>query len=231
METRIIQITSGRGPAECTWVVAQVLKYIIAALKDANITYTVAQREQGTENGTLQSVTLQLKGKALKSFLNQWLGTIKWEGQSPYRPSHKRKNWFVGIYELQEVQYTHVQETDIKFQAIRSSGPGGQHVNKVSSAVRATHTPTGVQVVVMDCRSQHQNKKVAIKRLHAKLEAYNAQQLKTTAQHQWQNHLQLERGNPVQIFKGKAFKQKRQSKTFKALRQQIKQTLKQHLWD
>ncbi len=63
INTKIIQITSGRGPAECCWVVAQVLKQFLEAVKDNGIDYKILQREKGIENMTLQSVTIQFKGK------------------------------------------------------------------------------------------------------------------------------------------------------------------------
>lgn len=143
MKTKTIQITSGRGPVECCWVVAQVLKYLIEDIKKAKIKYTLLQREQGTENGTLQSATIQLQGKELDLFLKDWLGTIQWIGKSSFRKFHKRKNWFIGVYEIEATEETLLKENEIKFQAIRSSGAGGQHVNKVSSAVRQ---PTQKQV-------------------------------------------------------------------------------------
>ena len=57
-KTKIIQITSGRGPAECCWVVAQILKQFLEAVKDNGIDYKILQREKGIENMTLQSVTV-----------------------------------------------------------------------------------------------------------------------------------------------------------------------------
>ena len=99
-------------------------------------------------------------------------------GNRHFGKFHKRKNWFIGIYEIEATEETLLKENEIKFQAIRSSGAGGQHVNKVSSAIRAIHTKTGMQVLVMDSRSQHQNKKIAIKRLQEKVDKYNNEQLK-----------------------------------------------------
>ena len=58
---------------------------------------------------------------------------------------------------------------ELQFKAVRSSGAGGQHVNKVSSAIRAIHKPSNIQVLVMDSRSQHQNKKIAKQRLQKKV--------------------------------------------------------------
>jgi len=101
MKTKTIQITSGRGPVECCWVVAQVLKYLIEDIKKAKIKYVLLQREHGTENGTLQSATIQLQGKELESFLKDWLGTIQWIGKSSFRKFQKRKNWFIGVYEIE----------------------------------------------------------------------------------------------------------------------------------
>ena len=231
MKTKTIQITSGRGPVECCWVVAQVLKHLIEDIKEAKIKYTLLQRELGVENGTLQSATIQLQGKALESFLKDWTGTIQWIGKSSFRKFHKRKNWFIGIYEIESAEETLLKENEIKFQAIRSSGAGGQHVNKVSSAIRATHTKTGMQVLVMDSRSQHQNKKIAIKRLQEKVDNYNNEQLKMSVQNEWGNHLNLERGNPIRVFTGSDFKTEKVNKSYKPKRQESKNNLRQQKWD
>ncbi len=231
MKTKTIQITSGRGPVECCWVVAQVLKHLIEDIKEAKIKYTLLQRELGAENGTLQSATIQLQGKVLEPFLKDWLGTVQWMGKSSFRKFHKRKNWFIGIYEIKITEQTSLKEDDIKFQAIRSSGPGGQHVNKVSSAIRATHTKTGIQVLAMDSRSQHQNKKIALKRLQEKVDKYNNEQLKVSVQNQWENHLNLERGNPVRVFIGSDFKTQKVNKSYKSKRQESKNDLRQQKWD
>lgn len=210
METKTIQITSSRGPAESCWVVAQVLKVFIRTLKEEQLAYTILQKVQGIENRTLQSVTVQIEGKELEQFLKPWKGTIQWIGKSSFRPQHKRKNWFVGLYEIEEHQEFQLYEKDIIYQSTRSSGPGGQHVNKVSSAIRAIHQPSNIQVLVMDSRSQHQNKKIAKQRLQDKVTEMQLQTLKDTVKHQWENHLQLERGNPVKVFSGSDFKVKKE---------------------
>ena len=231
MKTKTIQITSGRGPVECCWVVSQVLKHLIEDIKEAKIKYMLLQRELGVENGTLQSATIQLQGKALESFLKDWIGTVQWIGKSSFRKFQKRNNWFIGIYEIEATEETLLKENEIKFQAIRSSGAGGQHVNKVSSAIRATHTKTNMQVLVMDSRSQHQNKKIAIKRLQEKVDKYNTEQLKVSVQKQWGNHLNLERGNPVRVFTGSDFKTQQANKSYKSKRQESKNNLRQQKWD
>lgn len=228
---RIIQITAGRGPAECSWVVAQVLKRFLEETKPKGLKYTILHREKGHQNGTIQSVTIRLRGNDMDTFLETWLGTIQWVGISTFRKHHKRKNWFIGVFELKQVQSTEVDEKDISFQTMRSTGPGGQNVNKVNSAVRAIHHPTGIQVMAMDSRSQHQNKKLAIARLKEKVNETNLEQLKERMMDQWENHLRLERGNPIRVFKGTDFKTQKENKSFKPKRQKLKNDLKQQKWD
>ncbi|MEW7278868.1 peptide chain release factor H [Aquimarina sp. 2201CG1-2-11] len=226
---KTLQITAGRGPTECCWVVAKVLKYFLAEVQNAGFDYSIIQRIPGPENGTVQSVTVQLKGKELETFTNCWIGTIQWIGTSTFRKYHKRKNWFIGIYELETFKLKAISEKEIIFQTMRSSGPGGQNVNKVNSAVRAIHKPTGTMVVVMDNRSQHQNKKIAIERLKEKALESELNKLKQSITDQWENNLSVQRGNPIKIFKGTDFKKVKKVKTFKNKRNQLKQDLQNEL--
>ncbi|MFZ0599217.1 MAG: peptide chain release factor H [Flavobacterium sp.] len=223
---KIIQITAGRGPAECTWVVAQVLKKVLDEAQDQSLETVLLQREVGQENGTIETATISVKGKNADIFANSWIGTIQWIGQSQFRKMHKRKNWFIGIFEIEPQKNTSILENDIHYQAMRSSGAGGQHVNKVSSAIRATHIPTGIAVVSMDSRSQHQNKKLATERLLKKLEEETLQQLKNHVGKQWENQLNIQRGNPVRVFSGTDFKKNKIAKSYKGIRQQLKTNLR-----
>lgn len=223
---KIIQITSGRGPAECTWVVAQVLKKVLQEAEVLQLKATVLQHEAGQENGTVASAMVQIIGKDADMFTDSWVGTIQWIGKSTFRKFHKRSNWFIGIFEVNAIETRSFSEKDIHYQAMRSSGAGGQHVNKVSSAIRATHVPTGISVVSMDSRSQHQNKKLATERLIAKLKEVQLSHLKQQFQHQWVNQLSIERGNSIRTFEGSDFKKQKEEKRFKAVRQQLKNELK-----
>jgi peptide chain release factor len=223
---KIIQITSGRGPAECTWVVAQVLKKVLQEAKDFDLKALVLQHNAGQENGTIDTVTIQLEGKKADSFLNSWIGTIQWIGKSTFRKFHKRKNWYIGVFEIEKTKENTFSEKDIHYQALRSSGAGGQHVNKVSSAIRATHKPLGFSVVCMDSRSQHQNKKIATERLILKLKEATLNSFKDQEQSHWENKLQVERGNPVRIFEGSDFKRHKQDERFKKVRQKLKQQIR-----
>ncbi|MEN9866738.1 MAG: hypothetical protein RL748_2328, partial [Pseudomonadota bacterium] len=97
-------------------------------------------------------------------------------------------------------------ENEVRLDAFRASGPGGQHVNKTDSAVRATHIASGLSVKVQSERSQHANKKLAAALLASKLAAI-AQELEgqNKAERRMQHH-QTERGNAVRVFVGREFK-------------------------
>jgi len=225
---KLIQITSGRGPLECQWVVAKVLKVFLEEAKNNKIDYEVIHRENGDENLTLKSVTILLKAKILNDFLKTWLGSICWTGKSTFRKLHKRSNWFIGIFELEGLEKINFNEKDIQFQTTRSQGSGGQNVNKVNTAVRATHVLTGQSVFVQDSRSQLENKKLSVTRLKEKVLEQNIIQLQKRMQETWNNHLNVQRGNPVRTFSGTDFKKNYQEKSFKKQRNQLKNELKNY---
>jgi peptide chain release factor len=225
---KLIQITSGRGPLECQWVVAKVLKVFLEEAKDNNIDYEIIHRENGDENLTLKSVTLLLKSKNANEFLKSWLGSICWMGKSTFRKLHKRSNWFIGVFELGGLEKINFNEKDIQFQTTRSQGSGGQNVNKVNTAVRATHIPTGQSVFVQDSRSQLENKKLSITRLKEKVLEQNIIQFQRQMQETWNNHLNVQRGNPIRTFSGTDFKKNYQEKSFKKQRNQLKNELKNY---
>ncbi len=229
MNTKIIQISAGKGPLECAFVVAKVLKIFLKELVNNQIEYLILHKENGIENGTVQSVSIQIKGNNLADFTANWLGTIQWIGTSTFRKLHKRKNWFIGCFEIESSTALVMNQNEIEFQAIRSSGAGGQHVNKVSSAIRAKHTKTGIQVLVMDSRSQHQNRKIAILRLQEKVANFNMDKEKEHIKNQWENHQEIKRGNPIRVFRGTDFKQNNKVKSFKKKRNQLKNDLRKQL--
>lgn len=197
MDKVIIQVTSGRGPVECCRVVARVTELILRQARNTGIEIAVLESKKGDINGTLLSATLLATGKQLLPFIKEWEGTIQWIAQSPYRKYHKRKNWFVGVAVFDVKKQLQWNVSDVKFETCRASGPGGQNVNKVETAVRGIHLPSGIQVMAMDSRSQLQNKKLCIERLDAKFMAWQTEKLVQQQQTQWQEHNELERGSAV----------------------------------
>ena len=203
---KLFQITSVRGPAECIRVVARVLQIFIDEARNLGLDIQVIRKIAGDENGSVDTALLAVEGEGTIVFVNTWLGTIQWVGESEIRKDHKRKNWYIGIFEVGSALEMEVKDSDISYQAMRSSGAGGQHVNKGSSAIRATHQLTGIQVVAMDNRSQHQNKKLAYDRLINKIREKHLEASKTNENSQWKNQMQIERGNSVRVFRGSDFK-------------------------
>ena len=145
----------------------------------------------------------------MEQLIDHWIGTICWVCKSPFRPLHKRKNWFVDVkmYDPEEKEKL-LNLKDVYFQTMRSSGAGGQHVNKVSSGVRATHAPTGVSVQVMDTRSQLQNKEIAMLRLAARLRDLGQATLNAAKAQKWKNQIEVSRGQAKRVFHGQKFIEK-----------------------
>jgi peptide chain release factor len=231
METRLLHITTAKAPLECQLAAGKILGALLADLRKNGLQAETMDRIAGAENGTILSATVRVDGNAVQSAIQTWLGTIQWIQKSPYRPNHGRKNWFVGIFEVNPAETISWNENEITYQSVRSSGSGGQHVNKVSSAVRATHTPSGISVFVQESRSQQQNKKIARERIAEKLEKYQGEKMLEVVSQTWSQHHELERGNPVRTFTGMDFKPKKEAKTFKKQRTKLKQDLRNELND
>lgn len=200
---KIIQITSGKGPDECeraVYLIFEKMKKEIARLK---IQMEIIELIEGKHNDTFLSVLFKLTGDTVAQFGAEWQGTIQWIAQSPYRKAHKRKNWFAGVIIHEMSDSLDWNERDVVYQTLRASGPGGQHVNKVETAVRATHLPSGASVLASDARSQLANKKAATERLRNKLLGAQVVALNQNQQDRWMEHNSLERGNARKIFKEK----------------------------
>ncbi len=207
---RRLLVTSGRGPAECRLAVARVLEAMAAEAGSSGLDLDVAIGAEPDRNGPASAVVVVEGDAAAEATLVRgWLGSILWVAQSPLRPHHKRKNWFVGVAELPAPARPAAPPAaaEIRFETLRAGGPGGQHQNKTESAVRAIHVPSGLSVVARDGRSQHRNKAIAVERLAALL----AMQVELAASGDRMavqaGHDRLERGRPVRRFVGAGFKE------------------------
>lgn len=204
---KIIQITSGRGPKECGFAVTKITQLFIDDAVKSNIKVNPIS-DDSDAHGASVFIQISEASENVNDFLESWLGTILWICESPFRPNHKRKNWYIGIFQMAKENSQKKLEGEIHYQAVRSSGAGGQNVNKVSSAMRATHLNTGMTVLVMDSRSQHQNKKLATERLYQKLQLMALKEVEKEKQFTWLNQTKVERGNPIRTFIGIKFRDK-----------------------
>jgi peptide chain release factor len=196
----MIQITSGRGPEECARVVARIHGILLEEARACGLFAETVETIAGPMNGTLLSAMILIKGENPELFLNGWNGTVQWISKSPYRKYNKRKNWFVGVSVFDVAKEFIWDEKEVVYETLRASGPGGQHVNKTESAVRAKHLSSGVSVVVSERRSQHQNKTEAKERLQDKVKQWYVKKAMIKVQNQWQNHNTLKRGESIRTF-------------------------------
>jgi|688.fasta_scaffold414224_1 peptide chain release factor len=197
-----LQITSGRDPDECAYFVGKLLPIILDDAKNNHLDCDLIEMIPGNQPDSYLSIIISLKGENYLEFIQSWQGTIQWIEKSPFRPHHKRKNWFIGVSALTVPETSDsLLENELKFQTMRASGPGGQNVNKTETAVRITHIPTGISLVAQEERSQYLNKKLALAKLLALLESNKNNVLQQLDYELWHQHNQLERGNPIRIFK------------------------------
>ena len=119
---------------------------------------------------------------------------------SPYRASTGRKNWYVIAQPCQvDIPRTTFAEADVDIVACRTGGPGGQHRNKASTAVRATHRPTGLVVVVDTERQFSLNRRIALQLLRQRIERGDEAVERAVTTARWHIHDELVRGNPTRI--------------------------------
>lgn len=205
-----MQLSAGRGPLECSWVVARLARFLILHAKNCGFSADVLESVVGPRPDTFRSVLIAVNGdENLTEFVGGWEGTVKWTGTSIFRPTHKRKNWFVSVTVFDPVDMDGVEPMDIRVETMRSSGPGGQHANKTESAVRVTDKVSGLSAVSQEERSQHLNRKLALARLQKVMEDNAMKHQKRFEQSCWRQHNALERGNAVHEFVGKSFKLKK----------------------
>ena len=131
-------------------------------------------------------------------------GTIQWICESPFRPHHKRKNWYVDVSIIPEVPQI-CKDQDIRFERFHCGGNGGQNVNKVETGVRLIHIPTGITVTSTAERSQLQNRKNALDKLNLILAEKEAANHAKQTNDAWREHTKIVRGNPVRVYKGMKF--------------------------
>ncbi|WP_336295916.1 peptide chain release factor H [Cronobacter dublinensis] len=199
----LLQLSAAQGPDECCLAVSKALEVLRKEAARAGVALSVTEEERGPRDGTLRSVLISLDGEGAPPLAQRWCGTLQWICESPYRSRHARKNWFIGAALFAPVR--ELPAGDIRFEALRASGPGGQHVNKTDSAIRATHVASGISVKVQSERSQHANKKLATLLIAHKLEAQREAHSAGQKAQRWLFHHQIARGNPTRCFKGMDF--------------------------